>query len=199
MEKRASTPLIPMSIENVQIRIAQIRQLSGFVAPVAPPSRPSATGTSFALALDNAMQTGAATSTSPNTIGAPPELARYGNGRIPPAALESVGMKDHRMWIPAAQSLKRLVSDAAAAGVTIGITDSYRTYDQQVEIARRKGLYKNGGLAAVPGTSSHGWGRSVDLDISPEGQAWLREHAGDYGFIEDVPREPWHWTYQANS
>ena len=190
-----------MSIENVQIRIAQIRQLGGLVAPpVDPPSRPSDAGTSFALALDNAMQKGAATSTSPKTtMGAPPELARYGNGRIPPAALESVGMEEHRMWAPAAQSLKRLVSDAAAAGVTIGITDSYRTYDQQVEIARRKGLYKNGGLAAVPGTSSHGWGRSVDLDVSPEGHAWLREHGGDYGFVEDVPREPWHWTYQSNS
>ena len=73
--------------------------------------------------------------------------------------------------------------------------DSYRTYDSQVDLAERKGLYKDGGLAAVPGTSDHGWGMAVDLSLDAGAQAWMRQHAGEYGFVEDTPREPWHWGY----
>ena len=89
-------------------------------------------------------------------------------------------------------------SMAAAAkrdGIDIGVTDSYRSYDQQVDLAERKGLYSEGGLAAKPGTSNHGWGRSLDLDLDDQAQTWMRANAANYGFIEDTPREPWHWTY----
>ena len=89
-----------------------------------------------------------------------------------------------------------MAADAAAQGVHIGVTDSYRSYDAQVSLAQRKGLYRNGGLAATPGTSNHGWGRALDLDLDAKAQAWLRANAGRYGFVEDVPREPWHWTYR---
>jgi LAS superfamily LD-carboxypeptidase LdcB len=87
-------------------------------------------------------------------------------------------------------------ADARAAGVEIGVTDSYRSYDQQVDVARRKGLYSQGGLAAKPGTSDHGWGMSLDLDLDSRAQAWMRANAGRHGFVEDVPREPWHWTFE---
>ena len=58
---------------------------------------------------------------------------------------------------------------AAAAGVDIGVTDSYRPYEEQVDLVRRKGLYSQGGLAAVPGTSPHGWGMALDVDVSTLG------------------------------
>jgi hypothetical protein len=127
----------------------------------------------------------------------PAELTAFGNGRIPAQALTEIGVGNHRLWGPAAQAFQQLLSDAAAQGIEIGVTDSYRSYESQVDLARRKGLYSNGGLAATPGTSNHGWGLSVDLDLNPAAQAWMRANGDRYGFVEDVPREPWHWTFRA--
>ena len=127
----------------------------------------------------------------------PAELKAYGNGKIPPGALAEIGVGSHRLHGPAAESFKRMMADAQAAGVNVGVTDSYRSYEQQVDLAKRKGLYSQGGLAATPGTSNHGWGLSLDLDLNTEAQAWMRANGEKYGFVEDVPREPWHWTYRA--
>lgn len=126
----------------------------------------------------------------------PAELQRFGNGRIPAEALEPIGVGNHRLWAPAARSFQAMKADAAAAGVEIGITDSYRDHATQVSLARRKGLYSQGGLAATPGTSNHGWGMAVDLDLDSKGLAWMRENGWRYGFVEDTPREPWHWGFR---
>jgi len=127
--------------------------------------------------------------------GVPVELKTYGNGRVPAAALSTVAGTSHSLWEPAARSLEALRSAAAAEGVTIGITDSYRTYESQVDLVRRKGLYSQGGLAAAPGTSMHGWGVAVDLSLDSTAQAWMRQNGGRFGYVENVPREPWHWQY----
>ena len=129
----------------------------------------------------------------------PDELKAYGNGKIPPTALSEIGDGGHRLWGPAAGAFKQMRAEAAAAGVSFGVTDSYRSYDQQVDLAKRKGLYSQGGLAATPGTSNHGWGLSLDLDLNPKAQAWMRENGERFGFVEDVPREPWHWTFHGSS
>jgi hypothetical protein len=132
-------------------------------------------------------------------VDVPPELAAYGNGRIPASALSPIGgSSNHRLWAPAARAYEQMTGAAARAGVTIGITDSYRTYASQVELAERKGLHSQGGLAATPGRSDHGWGKSVDLRLDSEAQAWMRAHGAEYGFTENVSREPWHWTYRAD-
>jgi LAS superfamily LD-carboxypeptidase LdcB len=87
--------------------------------------------------------------------------------------------------------------DAAdAAGVSLGVTSSYRSYKEQVALAAEKGLYSQGGWAAAPGTSNHGWGVAVDLEVDAAGLAWLRENGARYGFVEPVPREPWHWEFR---
>lgn len=138
--------------------------------------------------------TTAATAVGP--AGAPPELAAYGNGRIPAGALAPIGQGEHRMWAPAAASFQQMASAAAREGVAIRVTDSYRSYDEQVSLAERKGLYSQGGLAARPGTSNHGWGRSLDIDTGAGTAEWLRANAARFGFHEDVPGEPWHWTYR---
>ena len=126
----------------------------------------------------------------------PAELAPYGNGRVPSSALKVVGDTPHRLHAPAASALTALIADAEAGGVTVGITDSYRPLEVQQRLAKQKGLYSQGGLAATPGTSNHGWGVATDLRLDGEALAWMRENAWRYGFVEDVPREPWHWTYR---
>ncbi|GMA35621.1 M15 family metallopeptidase [Demequina litorisediminis] len=153
---------------------------------------------SFSAALASALS-GATTVTTLDTTmtadGIPAALASYGNGLIPESALATIPGSSERMWAPAAEAAGRMIGDAAAAGVTIGVTDGYRDYDSQVQVAAEKGLYRKGGLAAVPGTSQHGWGLAVDLRLDATAQAWMREHAGAYGFTEAVAREPWHWEY----
>lgn len=167
-----------------------------------------ATGTSFeqVLAQAKAAQTsgltsgltsGTSGSRAVDSEGVPLDLKSYGNGKVPASALQGLGIGDHKLWAPAAEGFTKLRAAAQADGVTIGVTDSYRSYDSQVDVARRKGLYKDGGLAAVPGTSDHGWGLSLDLKLDDKAQSWMRANAGRFGFDENTPREPWHWTFMA--
>lgn len=169
-------------ITGIATRIAEIRhQLAAFrPVPLAPPVE----GTAFASSLAAA---------SGVTEAALKE--RYDNGRIPAGALTEIGSTGHRLAAPAAAAMEGLLRKARQDGVTIGITDSYRSYDEQVDLARRKGLYAQGGLAAAPGTSDHGWGLAVDLDLDAKAQAWMRANAGRFGFTENTPREPWHWKF----
>jgi len=188
-------------------RIARIEATLGSlsVPPRAQPAAGSATVFSEVLAgaVADAVPTSAAGTSNlggsgfrVNVDGVPVDLAAYGNGRIPREALEPVGTTGHRLWAPAAQSFEELLSAAAGDGVAIGVTDSYRSYDVQVDVVRRKGLYSQGGLGAKPGTSQHGWGMAVDLDLDAPAQAWMRTNAARFGFVEDTPREPWHWAFQ---
>lgn len=96
---------------------------------------------------------------------------------------------------------------AADAGVAVGtligcVTDSYRSFDQQVELSITKP-----GLAAEPGTSNHGWGLAVDVGCGAEQydgalHGWLDAHGRAFGWHNpgwarsDGSRpEPWHWEY----
>lgn len=120
---------------------------------------------------------------------------------------------NHKLNPTAADSYSKMVDAAKQDGVTWGITDSYRTLEIQQKLADEKGLYSKGGLAATPGTSNHGWGSAVDLNLagpgaqrplSQEQQAnydkslnWLKSNAATYGF-SNIPREPWHWEHKAS-
>jgi LAS superfamily LD-carboxypeptidase LdcB len=169
--------------------------LDDAVAAQAPATTTSA-GTASAMARSAPARLAAVHSAGLNSHGIPADLAAYGNGKVPASALEQVGTTGQRMWAPAAEALTRLTADAKAAGVTIGITESYRSYADQVDLAQRKGLYSQGGLAARPGTSEHGWGMAADLDLNGPALTWMRANAGRYGFDNDVPRESWHWAYK---
>ena len=124
------------------------------------------------------------------------------NGRLDTSMLTSIG-GNHKLIDPAAQAYKRMVQAAAQDGIEWTITDSYRTYAAQVDVARRKGLYSQGGLAAKPGTSNHGWGKAVDLGgganryNTPENK-WLQDNAGRFGFTT-IRREPWHWEWNSHN
>jgi D-alanyl-D-alanine carboxypeptidase len=194
-------------LQAVQVRISEIRAQLGIRAATAPPAArtdQAAAGASFESVLAAAMGTGATTSPTatvkaPGAYGPlapPPELARYGNGRIPPAMLSPVAGGQERLYAPAAEAFEQMAADARRAGVTLDVNDGYRSFEGQEAMAERVGLYSNGGRAAVPGTSTHGWGLSVDVDTGGGAVEWLRANAARYGFVEDVPREPWHWTFR---
>jgi len=75
-----------------------------------------------------------------------------------------------------------------------GSMSSYRTYDEQVYLYR---LYQEGrgNLAAVPGTSNHGWGVAVDL-AEPWMRSWMDEHGAKYGWRKtEALSEWWHINY----
>ena len=68
-----------------------------------------------------------------------------------------------------------------------------------MDLAHRKGLYSQGGLAAKPGTSEHGWGMAADLDLNSPALSWMRQNGEKYGYVNNVPRESWHWAYKPKS
>jgi hypothetical protein len=185
-------------IGSVATRMAQIQARIATITGTASPTATTATGAasgSFATAYASALSA-ASGSGQLTADGVPLSLAAYGNGKVPQSALKQVGTTGHRLWAPAATSLDQLIAAARRDGVQIGITDSYRSYAEQVDLADRKGLYSQGGLAAKPGTSDHGWGLAVDLDLDSRAQTWMRANAGRFGFVENVPREPWHWVFE---
>ena len=198
---------IGQRIAQIQGRIAQVSAPSASFESVlgqaviaelrGTPPTSGAYGASYATATGPATGPAAVGSGKDrvDAKGVPVDLKAYGNGRVPAAALSTIAGSSHSLWEPAARSFEAMRSAAAAEGVTIGITDSYRTYETQVDLVRRKGLYSQGGRAAQPGTSMHGWGVAMDLRLDSTAQAWMRQNGGRFGYVENVPREPWHWQY----
>jgi zinc D-Ala-D-Ala carboxypeptidase len=207
-------------ISNVRSRINEIQRMLGVQAALSGSPGASTLGMngdqfSFRQALQ---QAGSGTSSAQNTalmqaLGTTPVYASkpaelppvtvsdamraVGNGRLPDAMLTPIGQGDHKLAKPAADAFTRLMNAARRDGVSIGVTDSYRDYAGQVAVADKVGLYGQGGLGAVPGTSNHGWGLAVDLDLDAKAQGWMRDNGWRYGFFEDVAGEPWHWTYRS--
>jgi hypothetical protein len=132
-----------------------------------------------------------------------PAWGGWGNGQIPGEALCALGVGRHALRCDAAASYARMsTAFEAAFGSPLCITDSYRSYASQVSAFHRKPA-----LAAVPGTSNHGWALAVDLcggiHIAGTPQwTWMTANAGRFGFVQpDWARpgnekpEPWHWEF----
>lgn len=122
----------------------------------------------------------------------------YENGRVPADRLTSVGDR-HLLEAGAAEAYLGMREEAKAHGVHLDITDSYRSYDEQVDLQRRKGHLV---ATAEPGTSVHGWGKAVDLAVPDPVRVWLEDNAAGFGWInpEWAQRpgksfEPWHWEF----
>ena len=124
------------------------------------------------------------------------------NGKLTNLTKISTGGGNHQLNPEAAAAYEKMVQAAKAENVAWGITDSYRNYEQQVDVAKRKGLYSQGGLAAQPGTSNHGWGAAVDLDFKNGASGnpfeWLKKNASKFGFT-NIPREDWHWEHKQSA
>src|SRR5690606_11712205 len=132
--------------------------------------------------------------------------AGYANGRIPVDVLCPLEFAPgHILRCDAAERLTALSAEFEKEfGYPIPMTDSYRSYEMQVTL---KGIKPH--LAAIPGTSNHGWGLAVDLGNpiagghSPE-FVWLRVHGPDYGWdnpswarLDGAKPEPWHFEFFA--
>jgi cell wall-associated NlpC family hydrolase len=127
----------------------------------------------------------------------------YPNGLIPPSALCEIGVGSHRLRCDAAAAWKAMAAAFAAdTGSRMCITDSYRTYAGQVRLYGEKPA-----LAAVPGTSNHGWGLAVDLcggieQFGTSAYRWMTANAGRFGWLHpewadpgNGREEPWHWEF----
>lgn len=108
---------------------------------------------------------------------------------------------DNTMLTTTACAFDKLRADAAKAGHRITINSAFRSYARQVyfwncyqcKVQGRSGCCNNGNLAARPGTSNHGWGLALDLQLSSAAYQWMRTNAEKHGFVRTVPSESWHW------
>ncbi len=117
-------------------------------------------------------------------------------------------------------AMRKMLGDCAAAGYQYSINNTYRGYDEQLDILdtrierymeefeldydeARKRVLKE---VALPGTSEHQLGLSADINgKGEESVPWLVEHCWEYGFILRFPgdkshitgivNEPWHFRY----
>jgi Peptidase family M23/D-alanyl-D-alanine carboxypeptidase len=127
----------------------------------------------------------------------------YSNGMIPGDKLCSLGIGVHALRCDAAAAYQQLSKAFQQRfGRELCITDSYRSFSEQVALYAQKPS-----LAALPGTSNHGWGLAVDLcggvqRFGSTEHKWMRANAGEYGWVH--PRwaepggsrpEPWHWEF----
>ena len=132
--------------------------------------------------------------------------AGQANGNLDPGSLCPLwSAPGERLRSDAAAAFNRLSHfHAATVGNALCVTDSYRSYSEQVSVYQRKP-----GLAAIPGTSEHGWGLAVDFcgGIQESGSAafaWMKANAGRFGFFHPSwaepsgnRPEPWHWEFNS--
>ena len=141
------------------------------------------------------------------------------NGRIPTAQLAALpdvfSNKRETEYLTknAYASLVRMMLRATAdTGSFFSVWDAYRSMAEQVEMLKRnytrvdrdreKSSDRSYGgstwakksgrpLTASPGHSNHGNGLAVD--IHPVAiQGWMTANAARFGWVNDVPSEPWH-------
>lgn len=122
------------------------------------------------------------------------------------------------------QDLQAMFDDARAEGLALFVRNGYRTFEEQQELYDEKvnafieegcsaeeAIQQAEGWVAIPGTSEHQLGLSVDinpdLDISSidEVYSWLEDNSYKYGFVKRYPSEkaditgindePWHFRY----
>lgn len=125
--------------------------------------------------------------------------------------------------------LQAMLEDARAGGLSPIVCSSYRSqekqqalYDRKIARLQARGYSREdaeaeaGKWVAVPGTSEHQIGLAVDIvslsyqlldeaQADTAEQAWLMEHAHEYGFVLRYPKEkssitgicyePWHYRY----
>ena len=130
--------------------------------------------------------------------------AVYPNGQVPAAGLCPLLGDPSQSLRPGAAAAFNAMSAAYQkdTGQPICITDSYRSYAEQVAVKATRGQW-----AAAPGTSEHGKGLAVDLcggieSFGSPAHLWMKQNAPLYGWFHPnwaeptgaLP-EPWHWEY----
>jgi hypothetical protein len=130
--------------------------------------------------------------------------AEYPNGQVPAAGLcPLVGYPGESLRPGAAAAFNAMsLAYQKVSGVPLCVTDSYRSYVEQVAVKADRGKW-----AATPGLSQHGFGLALDLcggveDFGSPAHLWLKQNAALYGWFHpswaepsgSLP-EPWHWEY----
>lgn len=121
----------------------------------------------------------------------------------------------------AAKALEKLFAGAEKKGYQLKGVSAYRSYERQKQIynnnVRNKGTRKTDKVSAIPGSSEHQTGLSIDVSCSSvdcvleksfgktEEGIWLKNNCHKYGFIIRYPKnkskitgysyEPWHIRY----
>ena len=171
----------------------------------------------------------------------PKDLRDQANGKVDAALLRPIKPSGYLHHIPA-QAWKAMCAKALAEGVQLTHVGAYRTYLRQVTMFRLRYsksptgrvpqvtrtwqnvvYYLRRGMSpsAVPGTSNHGLGISIDVALkvagntvpissNPDGPggwvsgtSWLARNAVAFGFCWEVADpsnpnfEPWHLVYYA--
>ena len=130
--------------------------------------------------------------------------AGFANGQIPADVLCPLwGTSGQMLRADAAAAFNALsVKYAETFSSPICVTDSYRSYDEQVAVRILKPT-----LAAVPGTSNHGWGVALDLcdgiqTFGTPQHAWMQQNAMAFGWFHPSwaqaggsKPEAWHWEF----
>ncbi len=133
----------------------------------------------------------------------------FSNGQIPASALCPLTAPGQLLRCDAAEAWDAMVAAYEAdTGSAMCITDSYRSLEVQVQLRAEKPS-----LAAVPGTSNHGWALAVDLcepgrtgmGFTTPTYRWLEANAARFGWAHPAwaepghgQEEPWHWEYVGN-
>lgn len=155
----------------------------------------------------------------------PAKLGRVLNGKLPVRFLGRVRGGGF-LYRPVAKAFNAMADEAKKSGIKLRSIGSYRSYAGQhdmfmdryslkdegrVPMVTRKFngrvwyLRKGKSPSATPGTSNHGYGLAVDIDVrDPKVFAWLDANAPKYGFyLQGKPTlsngkknpefEAWHW------
>lgn len=152
---------------------------------------------------------------------APPGVS---NGHLPASMLTTIS-PECRIANEVAPALQAMLAAANAQGVGLAPersaylppgapqppekTACYRSYDMQVWWRNYYCSIGQCAMAALPGTSKHGWGKAADLQdqlgqmtFTSPGYHWLYANAGAYGFYQPLSAtpfgsspEPWHWVH----
>src|SRR4051812_15894070 len=162
-------------------------------------------------AIDEAADSQLASSPQALSLGA--TLGAWGgdaNGNIPLAALTKVDYPGIQLDVfPSSLSGLYLKPDAAAAmlamlkeynrqtGGYLHPNEGYRTYAGQVYWKNYWTSQGKPGNAATPGTSNHGWGQAVDLNLTSAQSSWLGTYATRYGYSRSSS-ESWHYDYNGS-
>jgi hypothetical protein len=132
------------------------------------------------------------------------DLGSYPNGQLPASALCPLWMAPGEYASPAAAVAFQAMSQKFAKdlGRPICVTDSYRSFHDQIAVKASRGWW-----AATPGTSNHGLGKALDLcgGINSFGtieHLWMRQNAPLFGWFhpswagaDGRKPEPWHWEF----
>ena len=122
-------------------------------------------------------------------------------------AVETAAIDDENHTVDSriAEDLSAMISAGESEGLDFVIYTAFRSFE------KKKEFFEAGKTEAAPGTSEHNSGLAIDIGTSKGDfsgsaeEAWLLEHAHEYGFILRYPAdktditgfayEPWHFRY----